>query len=333
MFKKILRIFRKDAIVASRDGMLIIIILMPLLLAVGILFFAPGVTDSSIKLALLDSDTSEHIEYMEKYTQVELFSSVSEIERRVNKNDDIAGLVAIDDGYEIILEGNESDMVREYTILLNSYYSLGVTEEDTTAEILSFENIVPPLKSKLANMLILMIAMLSGMIISLGIVEEKKDNTINAINVTPVSQNGFIVGKCLLGGIASVISIIVSLLILGYYDINWIMILIAGVTSMLLSFIIGFLQGLASGDVMEAATGVKMLMLPTAGSIIGYELLSPNWQWTMYWSPFYWAYKANDMILSKTAEWGIVLLCVAVVFALSFVVYIISIPKIREGLS
>jgi len=333
MFKKIIRIFTKDTKVASRDGMLIIIILMPLLLAVGILFFAPGVTDSSIKLALLDSDTTEHIQYMEKYAQVELFSSLSEIERRVNKNDDVAGLVETGDGYEIILEGNESQMVRDYTILLNSYYALGVTEEDTTAQILSFENTVPPLKTKLTNMLILMIVMLSGMIISLGIVEEKKDNTINAINVTPVSQNAFIIGKCLIGGIASLITIVVSLLILGYYDINWLMILFVGVTSMLLSFVIGFLQGLGSGDVMEAAAGVKMLMLPIAGSIVGYELLSPNWQWTMYWSPFYWAYRANDMILSKTAEWGIVLICVAAVLVLSALVYIITIPKIREGLS
>ncbi len=333
MLKKIIRIFRKDVKVASRDGMLIIILLFPIIIAVGILFFAPGVTDSSIKIALLDNDTSEHIEYLEKYAQIELFNSVSEIERRVNKNDDIAGLVAISDGYEIILEGNESDMVREYTVLLNSYYSLGVTEDDTTAEILSLEKIIPPLKTKLANMLILMIIMLSGMIISLGIVEEKKDNTINAINVSPVSQNGFIVGKCLLGGIAALVSIILSLLILGYYDINWIMIILVGVTSMLLSFVIGFLQGLSASDVIEAATGVKMLMLPIAGSIVGYELLSPNWQWTMYWSPFYWAYKANDIILSKTAEWGIILLCVAAVLVLSIVVYIISIPKIREGLS
>jgi len=178
-----------------------------------------------------------------------------------------------------------------------------------------------------------MVVMLAGMIISLGIVEEKKDNTINAINVTPVSQNDFIAGKSLLGGVTAMASIILSLVITGYYNINWLMIILVGLTSMILTFVIGFLQGLGSEDVIEAAAGVKMTMLPIAGSIVGYEVLADKWQWTMYWSPFYWAYKANDMILSKTADWGSVLICVSAVVGISILIYILSIPKIRKGLS
>jgi len=111
------------------------------------------------------------------------------------------------------------------------------------------------------------------------------------------------------------------------------MIVLVGVTSMILSFIIGFLQGLSSGDVMEAAGSVKLLFLPIAGSIAGYEFLADKWQWTMYWSPFYWAYKANILILSKTADWETVLLCTAMVIGLSLVVYLVSLPKLRKGLS
>lgn len=330
---KIIRIFRKDTKIATRDAMLIYIMVIPIILAIGILLFAPGLNDSAVKMAMLESDEPEHIAYMENYVQVELFDSMKELERRVNKRDDAIGIAPIEGGYEIILQGNEGDGVSTYPELLNSLYELGVTKENTTATNLSFGKTVPPLKTKLVNMLILMVVMLAGMIISLGIVEEKADNTINAINVTPVSQTGFIIGKSVLGGTTALVSIIMVLVITGYHDVNWLMVIIVGFTSMLLSLIVGFLQGLGSSDVIEAAAGVKMMMVPIAGSIAGYELLSDKWQWTMYWSPFYWAYKANDMILSKMADWGTILFCVAAVVVLTLVVYVVSIPKIRKGLS
>ncbi len=333
MTKKIIRIFRKDIKIATRDSMLLYIIIIPIILAVGLLLFAPGITDSSLKFALLKEDTTEHINYMKNYAQVELFDSMEELERRVSKRDDVVGLAPLGESYEIILEGNEAEYLLEASKMFNSFYKLGATKENTTAQILSFEKTVPPIKTKLVNMLILMVIMLAGMIISLGIVEEKKDNTINAINVSPVSQNIFIIGKSLLGGSVALLSIILSLLITGYYNINWLMIILVGLTSMILSFVVGFIQGISSEDVIEAAAGVKMIMLPIAGSIAGYELLADKWQWTMYWSPFYWAYKANDLILSNKADWGTILICLFAVIGLSMIVYGISIPKIRKGLS
>lgn len=333
MLKKVFRILRKDAKIATRDAMLIYIIVIPILLAVGILLFAPGVSDSSIKLAMLSSDSEDYIEYMETYAQVEVFNSMDELERRVLKRDDIVGVITDGDSYQVIAEGNEDPSAIDLAEMVNAQYELGSTKENTTAEILSFQKTVPPLKTNLTNMLILMVIMLSGMIIALGIVEEKSDNTISAMNVSPVSQSAFILGKSLLGGGVALGSIIVSLLILGYTDINWFMIILVGFTTMILTIVIGFLQGINSSDVIEAAGGVKIMLLPIAGSIAGYELLADKWQWTMYWSPFYWSYKANGMILSKNAVWGEIILYSALVFVISMAIYFISMPKIRKGLS
>lgn len=333
MFRKIFRIFRKDVKIATRDTLLIYIMVIPIILAVGILFFAPGITDSASTFAMLDDESEALIDYMKTYVKVETFPSIKELERRVLKRDDAVGIVFDDGDYEIILEGNESRDVARMPEMMMAFYQLGATRENTTAEIISFGKKVPSLKTNLVNMLILMIIMLSGMIIALGIVEEKSDNTISAMNVSPVSQNGFILGKSLLGGSVALLSIIISLLILGYYDINWFMIILVGVTTMILSIIVGFLQGIHSSDVIEAAGGVKIMMLPIAGSIAGYELLSDKWQWTMYWSPFYWSYKANDMILSKTAVWTEVGLCALIVLVISISIYLIAMPRIRKGLS
>ena len=333
MIRKILAIFRMDLLYSRRDAMVTYMIVVPLLLAVGITLFAPGLNDTTVKLAMLKSDDTEHIEYMERFARVELFGNMDELERRVAKRDDIAAIAPNGHSYEIILEGNEPEMVEEYAVLLNALYELGSTEEDTTAQLASFGRTVPPLKTKLVNILILLTIMLAGMLIAISIVEEKAANTINAINVTPVSQMAFVVGKSLLGSTAAMLGIIGAILITGFYDINWFMIVLVGLTSMFLSLVVGFLQGLSSEDVMEAAGSVKLLFLPIAGSIAAYEFVTDKWQWTMYWSPFYWAYKANTMILSKTANWGTVLFCTVMVIGLSLIVYFVSLPKIRKGLS
>jgi ABC-type multidrug transport system permease subunit len=333
MIEKIFTIFKRDLLSTRRDAMATYIIVIPLILAVGITLFTPGLNDTTVNLAMLKSDDIEHIEYMEQFAKVELFDSMDELERRVEKRDDIVAIAPTGHSYEIILQGNESEMVEEYAVLLNTLYELGATQEETTAQLISFGRTVPPLKTMLVVMLISMTVMLAGMLIAMSIVEEKAENTINAINVTPVSQTGFVVGKSLLGGTAALLGIIGAVLITGFYDINWFMIVLVGLTSMILSLVIGFLQGLSSGDVIEAASNVKMVMLPIAGSIAGYEFLADKWQWTMYWSPFYWAYKANIMILSRTADWGTVLLSTAMVIGLSLIVYFAALPKLRKGLS
>lgn len=331
--KNIFKILFRDLKTARRDSMALLIMVMPIVLAIGITLFTPGLNDTTINLALLENDKASHIEYMENFAKVELFDSKLAAIERVEKRDDVVAMIQKGDGYEIILQGNESESVEGFATSLSALYELGSTVDQSTASIYSFGHTVSPIKTMLVNMLISMTIMLAGMLIAISIVGEKMDNTINAINVTPVSQTEFVMGKTLMGGTIALISIIIALFITGYYDINWFMIILVGISSMVLSLVIGFVQGLASDDVIEAATNVKMIMLPVAGSIAGYELLADKWQWTMYWSPFYWAYKANQLVLNKTADWPTVLLCTGMVLALSFVVYLVSRPKIRAGLS
>ena len=127
MIKKILVIFRKDFLSSRRDAMAAYIMVVPLILATGIKLFAPGLNDTTVKLAMLKSDDAEHIEYMEQFSKVELFSSMDELERRVEKRDDIAAIVPSSNSYEIILQGNESEIVEEYAVQLNTLYELGAT--------------------------------------------------------------------------------------------------------------------------------------------------------------------------------------------------------------
>ncbi|MFP4461612.1 MAG: ABC transporter permease, partial [Thermotogota bacterium] len=176
MFKKILTIFGRDLRSSSRDSMAVYIMVIPIFLAIGITLLAPGLNDTTVNIALLSSDSQEHVGFMKRFAKVELFDSIEALEKRVEKRDDIGAIVPLENNnnqYEILFQGNENEYFKEYVKALNALYEIDSDEVDTTAEIYSFGYNVPPLKSKLVNMLILLSVMLAGMLISITIVEEK----------------------------------------------------------------------------------------------------------------------------------------------------------------
>jgi len=102
--------------------------------------------------------------------------------------------------------------------------------------------------------------------------------------------------------------------------------------SSLISIMIGFLEGLTSDDVMTAMASTKMIMLPLAASVAGYEFLATKWQWVLYWSPFYWIYKGNIAILNGSMTWINLLLTSGIVLAITALVFAYTAPRIRKGL-
>jgi ABC-type multidrug transport system permease subunit len=332
MLKRIWIIFTRDLKVNTREFMTIYMMVIPLILAVGINFLSPGVNDTSVNLALIKNENPEQAVYFNDFAHVELFSDEQKVEDRVRTRDDVVGILPKDNGYYIMTQGNESEMVIEYAKLLNVLYESDVQLEDACSEIIEFGRTVPPLKKMLVNMLLLMISMLAGMLISMNIVEEKADNTVSAINVTPISRRAFILGKGFTGMFVALFSSISVILITGFYTVNLGQAALVVFSLTILSLLIGFIQGLNSDDAMEAAGNVKLMFLPMAGSIAGYELVTGNWRIFFYWSPFYWAYRANDMILSKSGTWPQLIFSIGIILAICGAAYALLAPRIRKGL-
>ncbi len=332
MLKKIWIIFIRDLRVNMREFMTLYMMIIPLLLAVGINFLSPSINDTSVNLALIKNENPGQAAYFDDFAHVELFSDEQKVEERVRARDDIIGILAKDNGYYIMNQGNEPESVIEYAKLLNVLYESDIQLEDARSEIIEFGRTVPPLKKMLVNVLLLLISMLAGMLIAMNILEEKMDQTVNAINVTPTSRRAFILGKSLTGMFVALLSSIAVLLITDFYDINLGQAALVVFSSTILSLLIGFIQGLNSDDVMEAAGSVKLLFLPIAGSIAGYEFVRGNWQIFFYWSPFYWSYRANDMILSKSGTWPQMILFIGIILVICGAVYAMLAPRIIKGL-
>ena len=332
MLKKIWIIFIRDLMVNMREFMTLYMMIIPLVLAVGINFLSPGINDTSVNLALIENENLKQAAYFDDFAHVELFSDEQRVEDRVRARDDVVGILPKDNGYYIMTQGNESELVLEYAKLLNVLYESDVQLEDARSEIIEFGRTVPPLKKMLVNMLLLLITMLAGMLIAMNILEEKVDQTVSAINVTPTSRSAFILGKSLTGMFVALFSSIACLLITGFYNVNLGQAALVVFSLTILSLLIGFIQGINSDDAMEAAGSVKLMFLPMAGSIAGYELVTGNWKIFFYWSPFYWAYRANDMILSKSGTWPQLILYIGIILAICGAAYALLAPRIRKGL-
>jgi len=333
MLKKIWIIFMRDLKVNLRDFLSLYILLVPVLFAVGIKLLVPSVNDTTVDLALLDGDNPEMVTYLEQFANVELFKDVDAVSERLERRDNIVAILPEGDAYYILTQGNEPESVVEFAKLLNSYVELDLEVENTTAVIETFGRTESPLKKMLVNIMILMTSVLGGMLISVNIVEEKADNTVSAINVSPISRVGFILGKSMSGMFLAVYGAIAILWITGFSDVNIGQIALAIVSVTLLSILVGFIEGINNDDVMNAAAGIKMLFLPLGAGVAAAELLSEQWQILFYWIPFYWSYKGNDAVLSYNASWPQIISYTAIVLVLCAAVYYFLAPKIQKGLA
>ncbi|SCZ80924.1 ABC transporter permease [Acidaminobacter hydrogenoformans] len=333
MIKKILLIFQRDLRTSVRNFITLYILVVPIIFAVIINVFSPGINDTTVEIVLLEGENPSQAEYFGQFAKVELLDTVEAVENRVRKRDNIVGLLPGEgEDYFILTQGNEPDFIIDYVRNLTAFDHYDISMEDSMAEIVDYGREIPPLKKIMVNTSIIFTSVLGGMIIALNIVEEKTDNTISAIHLSPVSRMAFIAGKSMIGVAVPVVGTLLILIITGFRSINYFHAILMVVTSCIISILVGFIEGVNNDDVMNAAGNMKMLFLPLFGSIAGEELLADKWQFLFYWIPFYWTYKGNDLVLSNSGSWLEIMMYSGIVFGIGVVVFLVLAPRIRKGL-
>lgn len=332
MFKKSIFVFLRDLKVNTRDFITLYILSFPILFGLVINAISPGINDTTSKFAMLEGDNPAQVEYFEQFADVELYETVADITKRVERRDAFVGIVPEGDGYYIMTQGNEPGYVVEFAKTLKTLYENGSSIGESNAEIVDFGKETPPLKKMLVNISILFSSVLGGMLITINIVEEKADNTISAINVTPISRLGYILGKSAMGLIMPLYGTFALILITGYGGVNILQILLLMISAAVLSMIIGFLEGLTNDDMMMAVGNFKLVFMPLAGAIAVAEAVGEKWQWVAWWVPYYWTYVGNNAVLTGTSTWGQVVLYTAIVVVMCVLLFALLAPKIRAGL-
>lgn len=333
MIRKILMIFKRDMKVSVRNFITLYIIVVPVIFAVIINIFSPGINDTTVEIVLLKGENSDQEEFFKQFANIELIDTVENIEKRVKKRDNIVGVLpGENDEYFILTQGNEPDYVVDYVRNLTAFDHYGIGLEDSMAEIIDYGRDIPPLKKLMVNVAVMFTSILGGMIIALNIVEEKTENTISSIHVSPVSRMGFIAGKSVIGVFIPIVGTFLMLMITGFRNINYFHALLMITTSCIISILIGFIEGINNDDVMNAAGNMKTLFLPLFGSVAAIELLADKWQPLFYWIPFYWTYKGNNLVLSGGGSFMDIIKYSGIVLGISIIVFIVLAPKIRKGL-
>lgn len=332
MLKKIWAIFIRDLRVNTREFITLYILLIPIIFGFVINALAPSINDTTVRLAMVEGENPAQVAFLEDFARISLFDDEEAVRERVERRDDYIGILKDGDSYYILAQGNEKQAVVDFTKALQALYTLGSDIDDSTAEIVELGRDIPPLKKMLVNISILFASILGGMMIAINIVEEKGDNTISAMNVTPVSRLGFILGKSVMGLLLPLYGSIALLLITGFTYVNIGQMLLVVLSATTLSLLIGFVEGLSNDDMMTAAASFKMIFFPVAGVVAVAEAVSDKWQWTVWWIPYYWTYKGTAAILSETSTWPTILFYTGIIVALCAVAFLLMLPKVKSGL-
>lgn len=326
-------VFRRDLRIASRDGMALWIMFAPILLAVIIMVVSPGINDSNLNLAVQNTVDQEQIEALKTLSKVTVYDNVEDIKTRVAKRDEVIGLVTEGDEVVLIAQGNETEAGLQQAQLILALYNTKAFDADTRISFNSFGETIPQLKLSLGVALIFMVSMLAAMLIVLGLVDEKSDNTIRASNVTPIKQTSYVLAKSIIGVIVLIILSVVCLLILGMSNINWLQMMVMIISCGALTTIVAYLIGLSSTDFIEATASMKMIMLPAFAGILVFELAAEKWHWTVWWDPFYWAYRGMTEIINKTASWSSIGFYTVIIWVICILIFAIASRRIRTLLN
>jgi ABC-2 type transport system permease protein len=332
--RKTFSVFRRDLKLAVRNPLSLLVVVAPLIVALVISWMSPGISETTVNFAVTAGLASGTADKLEQYASVEILANDDQVRERVLRRDEVFGLISGETGPVLLRQGNESESSLSMAKLLAAMAESGAVKptQDGGFGFLSFRDETSPLKRSLSISMLLMISVFTAMLISLGLVDEKTDQTIKAANVTPMPQWLYVISKSFIGVAALLVSSVAALLILGMTAVDWGQILTMMVASALISIIVAFVIGLASSDYIEASGSVKMLMLPMIASVLVYELTDPAWHWTVWWSPFYWAYRGITEVIQGTSQWGSTLLYAAIIALISAGVFAFSLKSIRKSL-
>lgn len=332
MFKRLFTITGRDLKSGFRDWLYIYIFLAPLLFAYLLKAVIPGVGSTTINIAVLESIDQEVVDHLETYAKVEKFADLEAIEERVTQTDDVFGLIQKPDGYNIVQQGNEMEgTIKILQFAVNSYENKDM-ELPVEVVLSDIGWRMSPWKQNGAIMMILMNTVIGAMLIVMSIVEEKVSNTLAMLNVTPLTRFQFVIGKSLPGVILPVFGAFAIFWVVGFSGIDYAMVTVVVFATSLISMIFGFSVALYNTDMMEAIGSLKMILLPVYASVAGYIMLDPEWHWTFYWSPYYWAYEVLDHIILETATWEMVAMNSSIILLITALSFVAMSKKIRQGM-
>lgn len=330
MFRRILYLVQKELISALRNNMVIYTVLFPLLLAIGLRLLLPSVQSMKLTIAVDTSSEQKVIERLENYSKVELYNNKESLIKRVEKSDDVAGIMKEGSEYAVILEGNENGEAEAIaSALMNIILS---DKPQAIYEHVSLNKSDSMAKGVSASLLLLTAILIGGFIIGLSIVDEKESKSIRALSVSPTRMHEYMLAHtiiCIVCGI--VLSVFPSLILVGT-EADYSQIVIAAAASTGVGIILGYMIGIFADNLISAIGVIKILVLILLGIPVGSIFVPQTYQWVFYIFPHYWAFQSYQSIFNNNNHWLDFNLTCSMTLILSIVFIILLAPFVKRRL-
>ena len=255
---------------------------------VGAVFFLPSLEQRDVRIAVDKSVPPEVARQLEAYGLIEYYDDYEQLQERVIAFDDVPGIYFSEGEYVVLLEGNEESHVRELPgmILDRIIYGEDVVELSTV----SLGKKSSPVREYTTTFFLMAMFQIGGIFIGLSIVDERQSGAIRALAVTPINVFEYMVGKSILGQLATVsLALAVATILLGPAIIDYKLMFAWVAASLGLTIFIGFLIGLVGNNMITAIALMKVIGLFVSGIPLAALLLPDHLKWLLYPFPNYWS--------------------------------------------
>jgi ABC-2 type transport system permease protein len=318
--KQTVTLLRKDLTNALRDNLVLYMFVAPVLLALGARFLLPSLEETKLTFAVEQSLGAPLLAELESLGNVELFDSREGVLERVQRSDDVPGIVVEDGGYVVYLEGNEPEGEQLATIIMSGVLNEGEVATFVHEELRASRSLLGEYG---AVVLVMLAVMMGALIMGFLLVDEKESHVINALAVSPLTMSQYTFARALFAVSASTMIALISSAILVGSGVHYGLLLVGCVVSSMVGLVIGYVVGGFTENQLQAIGLIKIVVFAYLTIPILTIFVPDNWQWAFYVLPNYWMFKILENLyvgqMGPVGFWaacGLTLLTSAVYLAL-----------------
>jgi ABC-2 type transport system permease protein len=299
MLQRIANLISKDLLFATRDYVLVYVLVVPIVIAILFSLFVPSLEALELTFVVDNTVPADVAEKLADYGKVEQVGSTAALRQRVLDFDDVPGIYRGEGKYRIVLEGNEASYVQELPgVVIDRIVHGSSVVELETRELQRGSSLV---REYTTLFLVLLCLVVGGMAMGYSIVNDRETGYLPALAVTPLTTGGYLLAKGILAGAVSLLlSLGVSAIIMGFGAVDYGALTATVVCSLGLGLIFGFLQGLLSANQLSAIALTKTLSVPFAAVPIAAIFAPDQWHWILYPFPNYWSFVALKRVYITT---------------------------------
>lgn len=299
--KKPRSILRQDFKNSTRNNIVLYMLGFIIIASLVSRLFIPSLEGMEIHYAV-DAEVNNEIGVkLQEYGTVEVYGTKTEVLKRVERYDDVPGIIKDSGQYSVLLEGNETDAILELPgIILEQIARGGAAVPARYISLGIRQNVARPIT---AILLVISAVLISGITMGLLIVEDKESRMNAALAVTPIRKKDYVAGRSLLTIILAFVMSLISIAVMLGADADYVKVMAAVAASTGMALVFGFVIGAFAENILGAIAILKSLMFVFLGIPIAAIFVPKAWQWTLYIFPNYWSYRTFYAILVEYSGW------------------------------